>query len=407
MSAAAVLDVAGLDRAGDPCTDFYAFANRRWLDSVEIPKDRPRWGAFDELDERNMRILISALDDAKRSPPAAATPQGKVARFYASGMDTAAIEKAGLEPIAALLSRADSVVDAAGVAKTLAFLHQHGVDAGFAFFARPDAKDSTRYLAQVAQGGLGLPDRDDYFREDARSQQIRDAYRKHVVRTFQLAGDGEEAAQRHAASAWQMELYLAQHSMTAVDRRDIDKTYNKMTVAQLAEAAPGFAWREYFAALGAPDIAELNVAQPEFARTVGKLGDGYELWRTYLRWQVLRAASSKLPEAFAAEHFDFYERLLRGRKARPARSREVIEAIGGRVGSEPMGQALAMVFVERAFSAESKARMQEMVANIKAALAERLRTLDWMGDETRAATWNAPAASSASTTATWAWRTST
>jgi len=382
-SAAAALDVAGLDRDIDPCADFYRFANRRWLDSVEIPRDRPRWGAFDLVDDRNTQILVAALDEAMRSPPPESTPQGKVVRFYASGMDAAGIEKAGLEPIADLLARADGFVDAPGVATTLAFLHQHGVEAGFAFVVRPDAKDSTRYLAQITQGGLGLPDRDDYFRDDARSAQIRDAYRKHVARTFRLAGADAPTAERYVAQVWDMEVFLAKASMTAVDRRDVDKTYNKMTVAQLAELAPGFPWRAYFAALGAGDLAEVNVAQPEFAKTVGKLIDHYELWRTYLRWQVLRATASKLPEAFAAENFDFYEGVLRGRKARPPRNREVIELIGGRYGGEPMAQALSMIFVERSFSAQSKARVQEMVANIKAALAERLRTLDWMGEETR------------------------
>ena len=382
-SAGAVLDVAGLDRDIDPCSDFYRFANRRWLDSIEIPQDRTRIGAFDLLDESNMKTLVAGLDDATRAPAVAASPQAKVARFYASGMDLAAIEKAGLKPIAEPLARAGAVVDAKGLATTLAFLHQHGVDAGFAFFTRPDAKESTRYLAQVTQAGLGLPDRDDYFRDDARSEQTRQAYRKHVARTFQLAGADAAAAEKLAAQVWDLETMLAKASMTAVDRRDIDKTYNKMTLAQLVEAAPGFEWRAYFAALGAPDLQELNVAQPDFARAIGKLGDHYTLWRTYMRWQVLRATASKLPEALAAENFDFYEATLRGRKARPPRSREVVETIGGRVGSEPMGQALAMVFVDRAFSAESKARMQEMVANIKAALAQRLRTLEWMDEATR------------------------
>jgi len=382
--ATAALDVAGLDRSADPCTDFYRFANHRWIDTVEIPNDQSRWGAFDELDQRNKRILVAALDEAMRSPPPASTAQGKVVRFYASGMDVAAIEKAGLKPIAEVLARADAAIDPSGLAATLAYLHQRGIPAGFAFFVRPDEKDSTRYLAQLSQDGLGLPDRDDYFREDPRSAQIRDAYRKHVARMFQLAGADAAAAERLAAQVWDMETMLAKASMTAVERRDVDKTYNKMTVAQLEQLAPGFPWRAYFAALGAPDLQEINVAQPDFARAIGRVADHYALWRTYLRWHVLRATAPKLPEALAAENFEFYERLLRGRKARLPRNLEVIEAIGGRYGQEPMAQALSRVFVERAFSAQAKARMQEIVSNVKAALAERLRTLEWMGEETRA-----------------------
>ena len=382
-AALAALDVDGLDRATDPCSDFYAYANHRWIESTAIPADRSRWGAFDQLDERNQKILMAALEEARRSPPPASTPQGKVARYYASGMDVDSIEKAGLKPIAEALARADAVADAPGLARTLAFLHQRGIAAGFAFAVRPDAKDSTRYLAQVVQDGLGLPERDYYFREDARSAQIRAAYRKHVARTFELAGADAAKAERYAAQVWDMETMLAKASMTAVERRDVDKTYNKMTVAQLVEAAPGFPWRAYFSALGAPDLAEMNVAQPEFAKAVGKLADHHELWRAYLRWHVLRATSPKLAEAFAAEHHDFYLGVLRGDKSRPPRDREVIEAIGGRYGGEPMAQAMAMIFVEKAFPPESKARMHELVANVTAALADRLRAVEWMSDQTR------------------------
>src|SRR5258706_12480336 len=151
-----------------------------------------------------------------------------------------------------------------------------------------------------------------------------------------------------------MEVFLAKASMTAVERRDVDKTYNKMTVAQLAELAPGFPWRAYFAALGAGDLAEVNVAQPDFAKMVGKLIDHYELWRTYLRWQVLRATGPTLPEALAAEHFDFYEGLLRGRKARPPRNREVIELIGGRYVGEPHSAALSIILLRRPLAPPTK-----------------------------------------------------
>ncbi len=199
--AQAVLDVQGLDRAADPCADFYRYANQAWLDKAVIPDDRPRWGAFDQVDESNQRVLLAALEDARKHLPDAATPQGKVARFYASGMDRAAVDAAGLEPLADSLARADRVADAQDLATALAFLHRRGIDAAFAFSVRPDARDSTRYLAQLGQGGLGLPDRDDYFREDARSAQIRDAYRKHVARMFQLAS-AAASAEADRANIW-------------------------------------------------------------------------------------------------------------------------------------------------------------------------------------------------------------
>jgi len=349
LNAGAVLDVDSLDRGADPCADFYRYANGRWIESTPIPDDRSRYGAFDQIDERNEKILRTALEEARRNPPPAASAQGKVARYFASGMDRDAIEKTGLAPLDGAFARAAAVKDAASLAATLAAFETQGFDAGFNFAVRPDAKESTRYLAQLGQGGLGLPDRDYYFRDDAQSVKIREAYLGHVARMLALAGAGATEADSAAKDVLALETELARASMTNVERRDVDKTYNKMTVAQLAEAAPGFPWQDYFAAMGAKDVPQLNVAQREFFKAFAKLAasEPAEHWREYLRWQVLRSAASKLPAAFAQENFDFYEGIVRGKKVRPPREREVIEVIGGRYGGEPMAQAMAMIFVRR------------------------------------------------------------
>jgi predicted metalloendopeptidase len=386
-STAGALDLITLDRGLGPCPDFYGYANRGWIQSTTIPDDRSRWGTTDQLDERNEKILVGALEAARAKPlPAPGTAQRKVIEFYASGMDRAAIDKAGLHPIEPLMARAAGVEDAASLAAALALLHRGGVDAGFAFTVSPDAKDSGIYLAQVLQGGLGLPDRDYYFLPDARSADTRAAYTKHVKLMFTLAGDTPEAAARNAAAVVALETELARASMTAVERRDVDKTYNKLSAAKLAEDAPGFPWRVYFTAIGAPDLAQMNVAQPAFMTGFARMAADRPAadWRAYLRWQVLRATATKLPEAFEHASFDFYQATLQGRKAQAPRPRQVIDAIGGRYGTEPMGQALSMIFVERAFPPEAKARAEAMVGYIKAALDERLRSVEWMGDETRA-----------------------
>ena len=385
-AAPAALDVAGLDRGVDPCVDFYQFANRKWLESTAIPDDRPRWGVTDAILQRNEELLIGALEAARAGPlPAPGSPQRMAIDYYASGMDREAIARAGLKPLDEALGRIGSVRDAASLAAALAWLQTRGVDAGIAFNVRPDAKDSTRYLAEIAQAGLGLPDRDYYFLDDERSRQIRAAYVKHVARIFELAGDPAEAAGRGAAVVMALETELARASMGAVERRDVDKTYNKTDVARLARDAAGFPWRDYFAGIGAPDLAQLNVAQPAFFAALARLAAERDAadWRTYLRWQLLRATAGKLPEAVDRAHHDFFEGVLRGRKAQPPRARYVVDLISGRTGAEPMGQALGMVFVEKAFSPEAKARVTSMIVNIKAALAERLRALEWMEDETR------------------------
>ena len=382
----AALDVAGLDPAVDPCVDFYRHANGRWLASTAIPADRARWGTFDLIDEGNQRSLAAALERAMRAPlPQRGSPKRMAIEFYASGMDRDAIEKAGIAPIQALLDGAAAVDGVDSLARALAFGHARGIEGGFQFTMRADAKDSTRWLAQLLQGGLGLPDRDHYFREDARSVQLRDAYRKHVERMFVLAGDDAQSAVRNADAAVALETQLAQASMTGVEQRDVDKTYNKTTVADLAKMAPQFPWKEYFEAAGIGSLAELNVAEPAFFEGFARLAATRTAaeWRAYLRWHVLKDTSAKLPRAFAKAHFDFNETILRGSTLEPERSRQVIDIIGGRTGTQPMGQALAMIFVESAFSPEAKSRAEGLVANVKVALAERLAALDWMGEDTR------------------------
>ena len=382
---ALALDTTGLDASVDPCRDFYRYVNGKWIEATPIPADRPGWGTFTEVYERNEKVLAAALEDARNHPPPAGTPQRKVAEFFASGMDEEAIARAGLEPLDGLMARVDATADAASLARTLAALHARGIHAGFALSSRPDTRDSTRYLANLDQAGLGLPERDYYFRDDARSARIRDAYLKHIARVLELAGDPAEEAAKSAAAILAFETELARASMTIVERRDIDRTENRMRVADLAAQAPGFPWTDYFAAAGARGLDELNVEQPEYFKAFARRAAQAPApeWRGYLRWTILRSTANKLAAPFEQAHFEFYEKTLRGRSEPLPRNYRVIDVIGGRIGSEPMGQALGMIFVDRAFSAQAKARSLELVAHIKAALAERLATLDWMSEDTR------------------------
>ena len=380
------LDVAGIDRNVDACTDFYQYANRKWLESTPIPDDRARWGTFEVIALRNEQLLLKAFDDALGKPlPAAGTPERMVLQHYASGMDTVAIEKAGLQPLEPHFARARAVASPKGLAETLARMHMGGMSGGFDFGVQPDAGNSTRYLAEMSQGGLGLPDRDYYFLEDERSTKLREGYRKHVARMFELAGDDAQAAARNAASVFDLETELARASMTATERRDVDKTYNKMTLAQLSQEAPGLPWSDYFATLGAKDIAEANVAQPGFFEALGRLAVERPAgeWQTYLRWHVLHAAADKLPASFEAEHFDFYERQFRGTQTPAPRHRRVMRIIGGDYGDRGLGMAIGRIFVDKAFPPAAKSRSLELITNVKAALGERLKSVDWMTQETR------------------------
>jgi predicted metalloendopeptidase len=387
VASPAALDVAGIDRAIDPCTDFYAYANRRWLDATPIPESRPVWGSFTMLLERSEHVVHTALEEELQKPlPADGSGRRKVLQYYASGLDLAAIERAGLKPLAPQLARIAALDGRERLAGLLAKLAWQGIEAPLAFAVRQDLKDSKRYIPELGQAGLGLPERDAYFRDDARSKETRERYRAFVTRVLALAGDGADAAARQAETILAFETELARAAMTPVERRDVDKTYNKRSLAQLAAEAPGFDWAAYFADLGLRDTSEINVTQPAFAKAVAGFAASRPLadWRVYLRWHVLRGAAPRLPEPIAKEAFEFNEGFLRGVKARPERWREVISAIGGRYGGEPMAQALVQFYVERAFPTVAKTRALALVGNVKAALGDRLRTLEWMGPETRA-----------------------
>lgn len=383
--AGATLDVAGIDPAVDACSDFYSHVNRKWIASTPIPDDRTSWGTAAMVDKNNEVVLLAALESAIKNPPAAGSAQRKAVDYYRSGMDLEAIEKAGVKPIEPLMKRAAGVTNAAELARTLGYMHTVGVAAGFTVGVQADAKESTRNLFQLNQGGLGLPERDYYFKDDERSKQQREAYLKHVASMLQLYGEAPDAAARHAATIFSLESELAKASMTRVELRDDEKTYHKHTVAELAQLAPGLPWGEYFRAIDGSHVTDVNLAQPEFFKTLGRLAKERPAadWQTYLRWQVLHASATKLPAAFDKAHFEFNERLMKGRKAEPPRARQVIATINGPYGAYPMAHALGHLYVDRAFSAEAKARMLELVQNVKSALGDRLRAVDWMTPETR------------------------
>ncbi|HJU83329.1 MAG TPA: M13 family metallopeptidase [Holophagaceae bacterium] len=378
------IDRARMDLAVPPCADFVDYAMGRWMRTAEIPADRAFVGVDQELEVRNQAVLKEILEAAARTRPAPGSPatvQQKVGDFFASGMDEAAIEKAGLRVLAPELARIGNVVDARSLAAELARLHGLFVGAGFAVSVAVDDKDAAHYILALRQGGLGLPDRDYYLKEDPQSQELRDKYLAHVARMFVLAGDQDEAAQDRAKAVLALETRLAKASRTREELRDPQSNYHRMDVQALVQLAPDLDWGAYFAGLGRTQPGALNVMQPAFLKELSAAAKEVPLadWRSYLKWQVLEACAPCLPKAFEEESFAFSGQTLNGTPVQEPRWKRVL-----RETDRSMGEALGQLYVAKAFPPEAKAKALDLVKSLMAALRGRIDHLDWMGPATKA-----------------------
>ena len=375
------LDPAGMDPSVAPCQDFFQYANGGWLRDHPIPPDQASWGSISLLKERNRLVLKEILEDSAASGAPPGSLQQKLGDFYASGMDTRAIERAGTAPLRPALGRIDAIRDGRGLAAAIAWAHLEGAGPGFHFRVDQDDRRSTEEIAQFAQGGTTLPDRDFYLAQDDRSREIRAQYLEHVARMFGLLGERPLLARAHAGIVLGMETRLAGASMTRTERRDPRAVYHPMTLAELGALAPGFDWASYCATLGLKADRVL-VRQPGFFRELSAMARDLPLaqWRTYLRWHALDASAGQLGPAFEREHFAFFGGTLGGIRTMPERWKRVQDA-----ADHALGDALGRLYVDRAFPRGARARALELVANLRAALGERLRGLEWMGPATRAA----------------------
>ncbi|MEW6510317.1 MAG: M13 family metallopeptidase [Bacteroidota bacterium] len=376
------LDPANLDRSIPPTQNFYKFANGGWLAANPIPPEYARWGSFSELNEKNLRDLRKILEEAAAS---ADVPQGssmqKIGDFFASAMDSAGAEQAGVTPLSAEFDRIAAVASPADIAAVVAHMHTLLANPLFQLYVDQDAKNATMMIAQIQQGGLGLPDRDYYTREDEKSREIRREYLGHVQKMFQLLGEDAQVAEEHARTVMAIETRLAKASMTLVQQRDPNATYHKMTAGELADLASGFSWTRYFTDIGKGSPGAINVAQPDFFKEVSAMMSDVPLndWKTYLRWQTVHAAAPWLSAAFVAEDFRFNQGVLTGAKEIRPRWKRALNAVNG-----ALGEALGILYVRKHFSPAAKARAKEMVENLRAAFRERIKTRDWMSDATRA-----------------------
>jgi putative endopeptidase len=374
-------DPASMDTNTSACTDFYQYSNGTWLTNTPIPPAYSSWGSFNILAENNRKILREILEAAaKRTNAPKGSNEQKIGDFFASCVDEAKREAEGMKPLVPELARIDKIASAHDVVSQVAHMHRHGVPALFGFGSLPDLKNSSMVMGFAGQGGLSLPNREYYTKTDEKSVKLRDDFIKHVANMFQLVGDTPEQAAKNAQTVLAVQTRLAENSRTPIQLRDPTTQYHMMTPAQLKELMPNFSWEDYRKGVGAPEIGNINVAHPEFFQAVNKLLADVPVadWRSYLRWHLITAAAPSLSSKFETENFNFFGKTLEGRKEQLPRWRRCVSSTDG-----ALGEALGQVYVARAFTPESKARMQTMVNNLIAAFGERLQKLDWMSDETR------------------------
>ena len=376
------LDVTEMDKGADPCVNFYQYSCGGWMKQNPIPADQASWSVYGKLYDENQMFLWGILEEAARPAPKRTAIQQKIGDMFASCMDEAAVEKLGATPLQGSLSAIAGIQSTKDLPAVLARLHKTTGSSGlmFGFGSNQDFGDSSQVIAFAGAGGLGLPDRDYYIKDDAKSQELRAKYVAHLERMFGLLGDAPDAAKANAQAVMTIETALAKATLTRVERRDPYKQYHKMVRAELQALMPSFDWNQYLAGIGAPGVATVNVTQPEFYKEWEQLLQHQNLGdiKNYLRWQTARAAAPFLSSNFVKADFDFYSATLRGVQQMRPRWKRCVSLV-----DRTLGEALGQEFVNRSFSPEMKKRTSDMAQQIEKAMGEDINQLDWMGPETK------------------------
>ena len=378
MSGASALDVSLIDETVSPGDDFYRFANGRWLDTHPVPPEYGAWGSFHEVQVHNEDLLRGLLQAAAADP---LTSWASVAgAYFESGLALDAITQAGIEPLAGYLAQIDAVADVDDLRAVAARLHPFGVSILFGMYVSPDFEDSDRYLLYIGQGGLGLPERDYYLRDDERSVELRELYRAHVAAQLSNLGDNPETAKQNAAAILELETAFAGDSYTATQLRDVDLTTNKVGRDELGEVMPRFDLNRYLDVIGAAEVSAVNLNNPGFFTAIDSLvaNTPIAVLRAYARWHLVRATASALPAAFEDEAFSFYGKALGGQQEQKERWKRVLAA-----ATREIGESVARLYVDSAFSSAAKARCEELVAGLVGSMRDAIQALTWMGDDTK------------------------
>ena len=374
------IDLGNLDTTVVRGADFFQYACGGWMKKHPLTDEYSRFGSFDMLAENNREQLKGLITEIAGQENEKGTVAQKIADIYNLAMDSAKLNAEGIEPIKADLERIASVKDKAEIVPMMAELSHIGIRPYFTFFVDADIMDSKSNLFQLYQGGISLGEKEYYLDTDEATTDIRNKYKEHIVKMFQLAGFDESAARKNMEAVLEIETRIAKASFSAVEQRNPAANYHKMTLDELKKSVPGIDWDAFLSGVGVKGVTELSVSQVEPIKEVEKIINTMPVEKqvAYMQWKLINRAAGYLSDDFVAQNFDFYGKTLSGRKENQPRWKRAVGTVNGM-----LGEAVGQMYVEKYFPAAAKERMVQLVKNLQTALGERIRNLEWMGDSTK------------------------
>lgn len=376
------INVSYMNTKISPGEDFFRYVNGTWLDKTEIPSDRTTWGSFNELIKKTDKDAMTILKDASKNPVYKSnTDQGKAVNLFTTVLDTVGRNKRGIEPLKPYLKKIDAIKNVADLQKYLVEMEPQGGSGFFSIYIGADEKNSSKNSVSLVVSRLGLPDKDYYTSEDKDSKEKRAKYELHVARMMQFIGESSEQAKKSATEILALETSLSAPRLNRVESRDSRLQYNPMTIADLQKVTPAIKWDAYFSGLGITKLDTVIVMEPKYMKALQTVftENKVEIWKKYLKWDLLNAAASQLTTDIETSNFEFYSKTLRGAIKQLPREEKALQVV-----NRGVGEALGKLYVEKVFPAEAKTKAVDMIKNVILAYQNRINNLTWMSAATKA-----------------------